>query len=152
MEDVTIQKPWIDIHFRGPKVAKLVSCIRFCTRMSSVFHSYVLVCHPYVSRMYSYVIRVSLVCTRMSSACHSYVLACHSYVTHMYSYVIRMSLVSGFTIPFTCCHIRMTYEYIRVTYEWHTSTYEWHTNDLRVTYGWHAIRKKNKVIFFKAVW
>ena len=49
-----------------------------------------LICHPYVTRMYSYVIYMSLVCTRMSSACHSYVLVCHPYVTHMYSYVTRM--------------------------------------------------------------
>ena len=53
-----------------------------CTRMSSVCHSYVLVC-----------IRMSLVCTRMSSVCHSYVLVCHRYVTRMYSYVISMLLV-----------------------------------------------------------
>ena len=33
-----------------------------CTRMSSVSHSYVLEYHPYVTRMYSYVIRMSLVC------------------------------------------------------------------------------------------
>ena len=32
------------------------------TRMSSVCHSYVLVCHPCVTRMYPYVIRLSLVC------------------------------------------------------------------------------------------
>ena len=34
--------------------------------MSSVCHSYVLLCHPYVTKM-------SLICTRMSSVCHSYV-------------------------------------------------------------------------------
>ena len=45
---------------------------------------------PYVTRIYSYAIRMSLVC-------HSYVLVCHPYVTHMYSHVIRMSLVCGFT-------------------------------------------------------
>ena len=60
---------------------------------------YVLVCLPYVTRMYSYyVIRMSFICTPMSSVCHSYVLVCHPYVTRMYSYVIRMSLVSGFTM------------------------------------------------------
>ena len=64
-----------------------------CTRMSSVFHSHLLVSHPYVTRMYSYVIRMSLVCTCMSPICHSYVLVCHLYVTRMYAYVIRMSLV-----------------------------------------------------------
>ena len=52
------------------------------THMSSVCHSYVLVCHSYVTRIF----------THMSSVCHSYVLICHWYVTRMYSYVIRMSL------------------------------------------------------------
>ena len=52
--------------------------------MSSVFHSYVLVCHPYVTRMYSYAIRRSLVCTRMISVCHSYVLSYHSYVIRLW--------------------------------------------------------------------
>ena len=37
--------------------------------ISLVCHSYL----PYVPRMDSYVIRLSLVCTRMSSVCHSYV-------------------------------------------------------------------------------
>ena len=56
--------------------------------MSSVCHSNVsrVSCHSYVTRIYSYV-------TRMSSVCHSYVLICHSHVTRMYSRVIRMSLV-----------------------------------------------------------
>ena len=63
-----------------------------CTCMS-------LVCHPYVTRMYSYIlICMSLVCTRISSVCHSYVLVCHPYVTRMYSYAIRLSLIRGFTI------------------------------------------------------
>ena len=61
-----------------------------CTRMSSVCHSYVLVCLPYVTGMYSYFIRMSLVCTRMSSVCHSYthtyVLACHPCVTRVWFY------------------------------------------------------------------
>ena len=56
------------------------------------------VCHPYVTCMYSYVARKSLVITRMSSVGHLYVLVCHSYVTHMYSYVIRVSLVCGFSM------------------------------------------------------
>ena len=43
------------------------------TCMSSVFHSYLLVCLPYVTRMYSCVIRIPLVCTRLSSVYHSYV-------------------------------------------------------------------------------
>ena len=33
-----------------------------CVLMSPVSHSYVLVCHPYIICMYSYVIRLSLVC------------------------------------------------------------------------------------------
>ena len=78
-------------------------CHPYVTRMSSVCHSYVLVCHSYVTRMYSYVIRMSLVCTRMSSVCHSYVLVCHPYVTRMLSYVIRMSLVcTRLSIVCTC--------------------------------------------------
>ena len=72
--------------------------------MSSVRHSYVFVCHPYVTCIYSYVIRMSLVSTRMSSVCHSYTRmssVCHSYVICMslvYSFVIRMSLVCGFSM------------------------------------------------------
>ena len=86
-----------------------------CTRMSFIYHSYVLVCHLHVPRIYQYVIvcglyvlvchqyvivcnGMSLVCTRMSSVCHSYVLVCHCYVTRMYSHVIPMSLVCGFTM------------------------------------------------------
>ena len=78
--------------------------------MSLACHSYVRVCHPYITRMCSCVIRLSLVCTCMSSAYHSYVLIClsvchsyvligHPYVTRMYCYVIRM--------PFVC--IRMSF-------------------------------------------
>ena len=75
-----------------PYVTRMYSLLVYI-RMSFLCHSYVLACHPYVTRMYSYVLRMSLVCTRMSSICHSYVLACHPYVTCMYSYVIRMSLL-----------------------------------------------------------
>ena len=60
---------------------------------TSVCHSHVLVCHPYVTRIYSNAIRMSLVLTRISFVCHWYVLVCHPYVTDKYSYVIRMSLV-----------------------------------------------------------
>ena len=63
-----------------------------CTRMSSVFHSYI------VTRMCSFVIHMSFICTGMSSVCHSYVLVCHPYVTRMDSYVIRMLLLFGFTM------------------------------------------------------
>ena len=62
-------------------------------RMSSACHPHVPVCDAYVTRMYSYVIRMSLVChpyvTRMysmSSVCRSYVLVYHSYVTRMWFY------------------------------------------------------------------
>ena len=60
-------------------------CHSYVICISSVCDSYVIVCHLYVTRMYSYAIRMSLVCTRMSSVCHSYVLVGHSYVTRMYS-------------------------------------------------------------------
>ena len=53
-------------------------------------------------RLYSYVIRMSLVYTRISSVCHSYVLVCHPYVTCMYLHVIRMSLVCTRMSP--VCH------------------------------------------------
>ena len=62
----------------------LPACYSYVTRMLSVYQSYALVCHLYVTRMYSYVIHVSLVCTRMSSVCHSYVLVCHPYVNRMW--------------------------------------------------------------------
>ena len=45
-----------------------------CTLKSSVCHLYVLICHSFVTRIYSYVNLMSLVCTRMSSACHSSVI------------------------------------------------------------------------------
>ena len=58
----------------------------YSTRMSSKCHLYVLVCHPYVTSMYLYVIHMSLACTRISSVRHSYVLVCHRYVTFMWFY------------------------------------------------------------------
>ena len=58
-----------------------------CSRMPLLGHWYVLVCHLYVSCMYSYVVRMSL-----------NVLVCHPYVIRMYSYVIRMPLICGFTM------------------------------------------------------
>ena len=57
-----------------------------CTCTSSVCHSYVLACHRYVNRMYSYLICMSIVCTRISFVCHSYVLVCHPYVTRLWFY------------------------------------------------------------------
>ena len=54
-----------------------------------------LVCHSYINRMYSYLIRMSLVYARilsvwtlMSFVCHSYVIVCYLYVTRIYSYVM----------------------------------------------------------------
>ena len=75
---------------------KKVNFILLSNRMSSVCYSHAPVCHAYVTRMYSFVIRMALVChsyviichlyvTRMSSVYHSHVLVCHPYVTHMYS-------------------------------------------------------------------
>ena len=58
----------------------------YSTRMSSKCHLYVLVCHPYVTSMYLYVIHMSLACTRISSVRYSYVLVCHRYVTFMWFY------------------------------------------------------------------
>ena len=91
---------------------KKVNFIFLSNCVSSVCYSHVRVCHAYVTRMYSHVIRMSLVCTlchpyvtritRMLSVCHSYVLLCHPYVTRMYSYVIRMSLVC--TRMSSVCH------------------------------------------------
>ena len=53
-----------------------MSLVSTCT--SSVCHSHVLACHPYVNRMYSYVILMSSRCTCVSFVCHhSYVLVCH---------------------------------------------------------------------------
>ena len=88
-----------------------------CTRMSSVCHSYILKCHPYVTCIDSYIIRMSLVCTSMSSVCHSHLLVCHPYVARMNSYAIRMSLVCT-RIPFVChsyvhlCHPYVTRMYL----------------------------------------
>ena len=80
-------------------------CYAYVTSMSLLCHLYVthmclylLVCHAYFTHMYLYVIRMSFLCTCMSPVCHSYVLVCHRYVTRMYFYVICMSLVCGFTM------------------------------------------------------
>ena len=61
-------------------------CHSYVTRMYSYVIRMSLACHPYITRMYSYVIRMSLVCTRMSPVCHSYVLVCHLYVTRLWFY------------------------------------------------------------------
>ena len=94
-----------------------------CTRTSSVYHSYILVCHlcvtcmySYVTLIHSYVICISLVCTLMPSVCHSYVVVYHLYVTRMYSYVIRMSLVC--TRMSSVCHSYVPVCHSYVTRMW----------------------------------
>ena len=54
-------------------------CHSYAIRLSLICRLYLLGCNPYVTRMYSYVILMSLVCTRMLSVC-----------TRMYSYVTRL--------------------------------------------------------------
>ena len=92
-----------------------------------------LLCHLYVTCMYSYVICISLICSGvhgkttdewrtddiqihksdihmslisacMLCICHLYVLLCHLYVTHMCLYVIHMSLVCT-THMSSACHL-----------------------------------------------
>ena len=70
-----------------------------CTRISSVYHSYVLVFNGasltfilMSSVCDLYVIRMSPVCTRMSLVCHSYVIRTSLLYTRMYLYVVLMSL------------------------------------------------------------
>ena len=70
-----------------------------------VCHLYVLVCDLYVTPIYSYVIRLSLVCSCMYSNVIRMSLVC----TRMYSYVIRMSLV---------CHSYVLVCYPYVTRMW----------------------------------
>ena len=74
--------------------------LSICTRLSFAYHSYILVCHLYITRIYSYVIvchSYVFVCrsyvTRMSFVPHSYVLICDPSVIRIYSYVIRVPLV-----------------------------------------------------------
>ena len=67
-----------------------------CSITWSVCHSYVLVYHPYV--------------TRMSYVCLSYVLVCHTYVSYIYSYMIRMSHVCGFTMTKKTNEIDIVYK------------------------------------------
>ena len=52
------------------------------------------------------------------------------------------------------CFIMLHYAMVHgeTTDEWYKSTYEWHTDDIRVTYRWYAVQKKNKVNFFKALY
>ena len=71
-------------------------------RMSSVYHSYVLVCHPYLTGIYSYDIFMSLVCHPYVLVCHPYVLVCHPYVLVCHPYVTRMPSVC--TCMSSICH------------------------------------------------
>ena len=129
--------------------------------MSSVSHSYVLVCHLYVTRMYLCVIRMSLVCTYLLSVCHLYVVLpwilwktliqfkqklwrlqvlLEILVISYAFYFLKESKskkgrLKRFMVKPHTSDIQMTYEYIRVTYGWYTSTYEWHENVM--TCEWH---------------
>ena len=78
-----------------------IVCIHMPLLCHSRLYSYVIRMSLVCTRMYSYVIRMSLVCTRMSSVCHSYVIrmslvctrmspVCHSYVLVCHPYVTRM--------------------------------------------------------------
>ena len=73
-----------------------------CARMSSVCHSHLLICHPYITGMYLYAILMSLLCTCIPSVFQSYVFVCHPYVTRMHSYFIHMSLAC--TRKSSVCH------------------------------------------------
>ena len=53
----------------------------------------VIFAHPYVTRMYSHIICISLECTRMSPVFHSYVLVCHPYLTRLWFYHEPLELV-----------------------------------------------------------
>ena len=80
-----------------------------------IFYLYVLVCHSYISRMYSYVICMSLICYR--------------YVTHMYSYVMRVSLVctrmsSVIRVSLPCIHMSsVCHSYVHVCHPYVTPMY-----------------------------
>ena len=67
-------------------------CHLYITRMSPVYHSYVCLCHPYVTCMYAYVTRISLICTSMSPIYHLHVLVCHPYITRMWFYHELLSI------------------------------------------------------------
>ena len=109
--DLKAQNPLYGLIFLMSFACHLdVICMRsylsLCTLMSPVCHSFVLVYHPYVPRMYSYTIHMSLVCTRVPSVCHSYVRVCHPYFYRMYPYVTRMSSVCHSYV--LVCHLYVT--------------------------------------------
>ena len=103
-----------------------LGCSNFCSFLRNIFqlvihmYSYImrmsLVCYPYLTRMYSYVILMPLLyvgksslCTCMPFVCYPYALACHPHVTRMYLYVIRMySYVTRMSLV---CHSCVTHMY-----------------------------------------
>ena len=100
-------------------VTRMYSCvIRMslgATRMSSVCHSYVLVCHPYV--------------TRMSSVCHSYVVLPWTVVVNGV-----MSLVCSFTM--SRCYNSKLLQSRKLTWNWLESLkqdqYRWSTRSYSI--------------------
>ena len=54
---------------------------------------YVLVCHLYITHIYSYVACMSFICHSCVLVYYLYVLVCHSYVTRMYLHDIYMSFL-----------------------------------------------------------
>ena len=91
--------------------------------MSYVFHSYVLVCHPYVTRM-SLVWHPYVTC--ISSVCYSYVFICHWYVTRIYSYVIRMSLVYNRMPSVSHLYVLVCHSYVLVCHPYVTRLWFYH--------------------------
>ena len=65
------------------KLNRMYSCVIPMSLVLLLWHPYVLVCHPYATRMYSYVVHMSLACTRMSFVCHSYTIRMSLTCTHM---------------------------------------------------------------------
>ena len=124
--------------------------------MPSVCHLHVLVCHPYVTRMYSYIIRISLVCARILSVCHSYVIRMYSYVpvvvcTRMSSVCHSYVVLSWSDLMSSVCHSYIHACHLYVTCLWFypepliTSfsflpLYELHCNFLCLYFG-HVIKR-----------
>ena len=105
--------------------------------MSFVYHSYVLVCHLYITRLYSYVIWISFVCTRMPSLCTRILSSC---VTRMYLYLIHMSLVCT-RMSFVChSHVIVCHSY--VTRLWFN--HEPHIPALVISFLLHAFFYKQR--------
>ena len=90
-----------------------------CHLHALVFYPYVHVCHWYVSRMYSYVICMSLVykCLYVM-VCHSYVLVCNPHVTRIYSYVIRMSTICSPMSPVCHSYVPICHPYVTRMYSY----------------------------------